>query len=338
MTGPAVSVAMTSYNGARYLREQLDSIARQSVLPVELVIGDDGSNDDSVAIAQDFGRTAPFPVMVERNVRQLGYRANFMATAARCRGDLIAFSDQDDIWQAEKIATMASVFDDPGVLLAFHNARIVDDRGVGSGLLYDAGRQRAAIASGGPDPYPFSLGFTQVYRRRLHAFDDLWPRSADHVKPGERLAHDQWFFFLAQALGRVAFVDAPLVDYRQHDANVFGAPKVGVPASRFAFQADPDGARAAAAAARAEVARAVAARCAGVEQAAVLAAADCYGRLTTRLTHWNRTVSAPGFLTRLAALSANLRDGYFGSDPWRFRASWIVGDALRMLRGPSRPQ
>jgi hypothetical protein len=69
---------MATYNGARYIAEQLESFTRQTAIPSELVITDDGSTDDTLDIIDLFAARAPFPVRVERNVKRLGYRANFM--------------------------------------------------------------------------------------------------------------------------------------------------------------------------------------------------------------------------------------------------------------------
>jgi GT2 family glycosyltransferase len=67
---------MATYNGERHIKEQLDSLARQSLLPLELVVTDDGSTDATLAIVADFAQTAPFPVRVHRNVGRLGYVKN----------------------------------------------------------------------------------------------------------------------------------------------------------------------------------------------------------------------------------------------------------------------
>jgi glycosyltransferase involved in cell wall biosynthesis len=79
-----ISVALCTYNGGRFLREQLESLASQSVLPAELQVGDDGSTDNTLEIVEEFARTAPFPVGIARNERQLGYGENFIQTARRC--------------------------------------------------------------------------------------------------------------------------------------------------------------------------------------------------------------------------------------------------------------
>src|SRR6478609_12105203 len=105
---PTVSVAMATYNGAKFLQAQLDSLAAQTQLPDELVVGDDGSSDDTLAILEAFAASAPFPVRVDRNETRPDYGDNFMRTALRCTGDYIAFCDQDDVWLPEKIERCAA--------------------------------------------------------------------------------------------------------------------------------------------------------------------------------------------------------------------------------------
>src|SRR5690349_6672659 len=71
-----VSIAMATYNGARYIGEQLDDLARQTQPPAELVVSDDSSSDGTLAIVERFASKAPFPVRIHSNPRRLGYREN----------------------------------------------------------------------------------------------------------------------------------------------------------------------------------------------------------------------------------------------------------------------
>ncbi|HZD75966.1 MAG TPA: glycosyltransferase, partial [Acidobacteriaceae bacterium] len=89
MSGTAISVAMPTYNGERFLREQLDSLVRQTLLPVELVVCDDGSTDSTVEILRRFVTSAPFPVRLYQNDTRLGPGFNFLSALARCAGDLV---------------------------------------------------------------------------------------------------------------------------------------------------------------------------------------------------------------------------------------------------------
>lgn len=98
-----LSVALCTYNGARYLREQLDSIALQTRQPDEMVVCDDRSSDGSVEIVEAFAADAPFPVRLCVNEEGLGATKNFERAMGLCEGDYIALSDQDDVWLPNKL-------------------------------------------------------------------------------------------------------------------------------------------------------------------------------------------------------------------------------------------
>jgi glycosyltransferase involved in cell wall biosynthesis len=213
---------MATFNGGRFLKKQLETLARQTTLPAELVISDDGSTDETIAIAQAFAEVAPFPVHIRQNSTRTGYRTNFMNAALLCTSDLIAFCDQDDLWHEQKLAAVVEAFHDTSVLLVHHNAQIIDANEAPIGLLL---QPDAHIAVSDPltiDPWVFALGFCQVFRRTLLDFSSLREQSIDFYFPQEHLAHDQWFFFLASVLGRIVYLPRDLVDYRQHGGNAYG--------------------------------------------------------------------------------------------------------------------
>ena len=98
------SVALCSYNGAKFILEQLDSIAAQTRTPDELVICDDGSCDATIAEVANFASRASFPVRVHVNEAVLGPTKNFERAIALSGGDVIALCDQDDVWHSDKLA------------------------------------------------------------------------------------------------------------------------------------------------------------------------------------------------------------------------------------------
>jgi glycosyltransferase involved in cell wall biosynthesis len=213
---------MATFNGARYIRQQLDSLAAQTHLPSELIVTDDGSTDDTLKILEDFASRSLFRVLVHRNEARLGYRANFLHATTLCKSDLIAFSDQDDIWDRRKIEKCMPLFDNPNVLLAYHNALIITAEGRTVRSLDDWVVPNLINPPMSVGPWPFVKGFTQIFRRSVPLLPELWEMSVDW-NTRQRMAHDQWFFFLSSALGSIAYVNEPLVLYRQHDANVVGA-------------------------------------------------------------------------------------------------------------------
>jgi len=108
MTNVPISIAMATYNGESFLAEQLDNLAKQTLKPLELVVCDDGSTDDTVAILEGFAALAPFPVSIHRNGTRLGHTENFLKAANLCSGKWIGFCDQDDVWLPNKLEVVAS--------------------------------------------------------------------------------------------------------------------------------------------------------------------------------------------------------------------------------------
>jgi glycosyltransferase involved in cell wall biosynthesis len=219
-----VSVVLCSHNGARYIGEQVASILRQVPQPTELVLGDDASSDETVAIVEQLARAAGVAVVVRRHDPALGVRANFADALAHASGDLIALSDQDDIWHEGKLAALTAAFDaDPGLLLAHSDARLVDAAGEPLGptllqALEATPGERAGLERG--DAFATLLrrnlvtGATVMIRRRL--LDQATPFASSWV-------HDEWLAAIAAATGNLRLLSVALIDYRQHDANQIGA-------------------------------------------------------------------------------------------------------------------
>jgi glycosyltransferase involved in cell wall biosynthesis len=217
---------MTTYQGERHLKAQLHSLAEQDLLPLEVQIGDDGSSDGTEDIVRAFAIKAPFPVHFTRNENTLGYGENFLRTALRCRGDWIAFCDQDDIWSTVKLSRVAEAIGaaPPSVMLIAHNARIVDEHGrsLDSALL-----ERLPDRVHRPFALPATwlcAGFRQVFRRTLMTDFDINNRigtvNGQQQDGGfDSLPHDSWIPFLANMTGQIRTLSADLVDYRRHGSN-----------------------------------------------------------------------------------------------------------------------
>jgi glycosyltransferase involved in cell wall biosynthesis len=234
-----VSVAMATYNGAAFLESQLASIAEQSRLPIELVVSDDGSDDDTVRIAERFAPQAPFAVHVSRNTARLGFAGNFLQAARLCRGDLIAWSDQDDVWMGEKLARCVEEFEsDSEVRLVVHSRQIGMQtrrghplaRGGPNDRLSSVARRRAVFTPGSLPLWFSAPGMASVIDRRVVEIGD----SLAVELPGnfEEYGHDTWTAFLAAAVGKTVFLPDVLARYRIHGGNVFGVAEHSSSAAR----------------------------------------------------------------------------------------------------------
>jgi glycosyltransferase involved in cell wall biosynthesis len=223
-----ISIAMATYNGEAYIREQLDSLANQTLLPKELIVCDDGSTDRTLEIVEQWSKTAaPFPVYIFRNEERLGFADNFLQAASYCEGDLIAFCDQDDVWLSKKLQYCLAMFtDEPELMLLSHNAWVTDEKLSRLKLL--SSRKTCIYARGDFQPLANPLmGFTQVFRKEL-VHDIPWntrPNAEEYVlskTPGCLMPHDCWTAIVASSLGKVMVSDMVLVSYRQHGKNAVG--------------------------------------------------------------------------------------------------------------------
>jgi glycosyltransferase involved in cell wall biosynthesis len=212
-----ISIAMATYNGERYIQEQLDSLARQTLFPAELVVTDDGSTDRTLSILEAFSAGAPFPVRIFRNSTRLGYEDNFLKAASLCTGDLLAFCDQDDIWLEQKLSLCSKYFSDPRIEGVLHSGQTLLHTGE-RGKLHPNFPRTKVWEAGEFDPFSGVPGYAIVIRR------DLLDLVDNTVRPMRLKSHDNWSWLLASSAGRVVTLAEVLVLYRQHGANVFGVP------------------------------------------------------------------------------------------------------------------
>jgi glycosyltransferase involved in cell wall biosynthesis len=226
MTRLSLSVALCTYNGARFLSEQLQSIGLQSRPPDELIVCDDRSSDSTVAVIKSFALEVPFPVRLEVNPTNLGSTKNFELAISRCRGDVIVLSDQDDIWQRDKLAQMERVLlQSPSVGAVFSDADVVDEQLIPLGYrLWDR------------------YGFTKSRQRHLLAGRALQVLLDQNAVTGATLAfrswlkewvlpipacwmHDAWIATVTAAVSDMSLIVEPLIQYRQHAQNQVGGRK-----------------------------------------------------------------------------------------------------------------
>jgi glycosyltransferase involved in cell wall biosynthesis len=330
---------MATHNGSRHIKAQLESLAAQEYLPSELVVTDDMSTDRTIEMIEEFALTAPFPVRIHQNKLRLGFKANFMLAASLCRSELIAFSDQDDVWYPQKIAATVEPFTDSEVLLVHHNADVLSEH---NSYIDTLSRRTTGLSIYLPLSFPWAQarGFTQVQRRSLLRFSDLWSLSFDEEgRERERLSHDIWFFFLASVFGRVGYVHSPLAAYRRHDRNLSGWRRErllpGAANSMFTNYAERYARYAEGAEARGKVLEAAKARLEGAWQCRAAAAEQRYKRLSRLLQSRRALYTAQSAPNRLRIFYALYRSGGY-QDQWGLgRKSLIKDFCLGVVLAPS---
>jgi glycosyltransferase involved in cell wall biosynthesis len=220
-----VSVALCTYNGARFLPAQLDSLAAQTRLPDELVVGDDDSTDATLELLDAFaaGAGSAIRILVRRNAANVGYVANFDATLRRTEGDVVFLCDQDDVWHPEKIARMCAEFESrPRLGLLHTDARLVDAAGrdLGYGLFEALEMTPVEIAA-----EHAGRAFDVLLRRNTvtGATAAIRREALLQALPvADGWVHDEWLALRTALEWDVDCLDWASIDYRQHGGNQIG--------------------------------------------------------------------------------------------------------------------
>jgi glycosyltransferase involved in cell wall biosynthesis len=229
-----ISIALCTYNGERFLNDQLNSFCSQSRLPDELIICDDGSQDRTVQLIHNFIKKSPFPVMFYKNERRLGYGKNFERTISLCKGDIIALSDQDDVWSHNRLARFAQIFlNDPTVGYAFCDAAVVDDKLQNLNYtlwdVYMVSKKKRKYLPGeftkillgkmGPIAGCLLVIQSDIIRYAL-PLPDLW-------------VHDDWIPFAGSLFSSVVMIPDLLNKYRLHSQQTCGLVQKKTSRSRY---------------------------------------------------------------------------------------------------------
>jgi len=217
INAPTVSVAIATYNGARYIREQLVSIARQTVLPFELILCDDVSTDNTVEIAEQFSKDTSFAVKVFRNHANLGYAQNFNKALQLCSGDIVFLCDQDDVWLPIKIESVLKCFEThPRAVLVIHDLEFCSES------LEPIGQTKLErISMGGNIQRDYVVGMATAIRG-----DFL--RQCLPIPDQHGVSHDRWLHDCAFAVGGKFVFNEVLALYRRHSQNTTASKAVNV--------------------------------------------------------------------------------------------------------------
>jgi glycosyltransferase involved in cell wall biosynthesis len=217
-----ISVALCTYNGERFLARQLASIQQQTKTPFEVVVCDDCSTDGTLQILREFAASASFPMRVTSNEHNIGFVANFERAIGLCEGDLIALSDQDDIWYPTRLERSQQEFAaHPEAGLVFSDAEVMNDQDelTGTRLWTNygfTGERKQRLLQGdytvlvGPR---FVTGATVMFRSRLRA---------NCLPVGSGWLHDEWIVANAAAVTELRAIETPLIRYRQHASQQVG--------------------------------------------------------------------------------------------------------------------
>jgi glycosyltransferase involved in cell wall biosynthesis len=212
---PLVSVAMATYNGEKYITEQLRSIIDQSFKNIEIIITDDASSDNTVSVIKDFQQQYGF-IKLYSNAINSGVTKTFENSFKNCTGNFIAIADQDDIWELHKIETLVNTIGHEDAV--YSNSELVDKNGRPLQQLFSSLMHLQSYYSGAP----FLMGNCVPGHTIL-----MKAVFANSILPlPNTIMFDRWISFCAAANNGIKYVDDPLVKYRQHESNTIGTGKL----------------------------------------------------------------------------------------------------------------
>lgn len=212
---PLISVVIATYNGEKYIDKQIESILQQTHPNLEIIVVDDCSTDNTLNILKQYA-VKDSRIKIYRNDSNLGYVKNFEKGLQLATGDFIAPSDQDDVWLPNKLEVLLNNIDKHDIV--YCNSELIDSTGN-------------------------SLHKKLSDIKRLLSFDDCLTYAIGNTAAGHAMLirkalvqkcfpfpvmipHDYWLGFVATCSKPLKYIETPLVLYRQHTQNVFGAVKV----------------------------------------------------------------------------------------------------------------
>lgn len=213
-----VSIVLATYNGERYLKEQLDSIIQQMLEPDELIISDDGSTDKTFDIIKSYLKDNRC-VFIQGP--QKGYAQNFLYGLSKSQGDIILFSDQDDIWMNNKIEYIRNFFErNPNQWLVCHDMYLATNNEINNNNYSQKSFNMRKRKNG----YLYNMLFNGYYGCCMGITKEF----KDHIFPfpSNVIQHDQWISIIAEFFHRASFVDEPLIVHRLHERNISHAGSI----------------------------------------------------------------------------------------------------------------
>lgn len=209
-----VSVAMATYNGEKYIHQQIDSILAQSYQNFEIIIHDDCSNDQTVAIIQEYIKKDR-RIKFKRNDANLGFAKNFESIIAECNGEYIAFCDQDDIWTEDHLEVLFELIKDNNVSCG--NAILIDENGSFLGFTMQN-------VTGMSENIPKERLKYRLFYDNFAQGTAMMARRDFCMKylpvPHEIKYHDYWLALIASLSNSVVYTNKIVLNYRQHGNNV----------------------------------------------------------------------------------------------------------------------
>lgn len=218
------SVALCTYNGEKYIREQIDSILEQSLKVDEIVVCDDGSTDKTLSILAEFENKFPDIFKIHINEKNLRSVKNFEKTISLCTGEIIFLSDQDDVWENDKVKIFSDFFEDnQNVDVVCSNGFIIDENSLQQNLytVWDVPR----FLSENKKEINYFKIFATIGNFATGASMAIRKSFINQVLPFptvQGLHHDEWIALVSSEKKKFAFINEKLFSYRIHSEQQVG--------------------------------------------------------------------------------------------------------------------
>lgn len=206
----SISVAMATYNGEKYISEQIDSILKQLREDDELIISDDNSSDNTKNIIKEYLCSDNRIKLIDGPCK--GVIKNFENAISKCSNEYIFLCDQDDIWCDNKVEKILSSFIELNADLILHNAKILHNEKILDETFFNKRGVKKGIKNNIiKNSY---IGCCMAFKSKLKGLFLPFPEKIP--------MHDQWIGIICEKYGNIEFIDEPLIIYRRHDNNASG--------------------------------------------------------------------------------------------------------------------
>lgn len=213
-----ISIAMATYNGAKYIKEQIDSILNQTIQDFELVICDDCSSDQTYDILQGYAQK-DHRISIYQNSQNLGFKKNFEKALSLCSGDYIALSDQDDIWMENHLELLFQAIQNKP--LACGNSTFINKDGNLIGMTLKYQEALDYIPQNDKDKSLSIFLFRNPYQGASMMINKRLMNAALPI-PDSVNYHDTWLASFACFCGGLVYIEKPILKYRRLPNSITG--------------------------------------------------------------------------------------------------------------------
>ena len=221
---PKISVALCTYNGEKYLPEQLDSIISQSFPPYEIIIVDDGSSDDTLSVLKQYSMKYQ-NIHVFCNEERLGFIGNFSLAVSKTHGDYVALADQDDIWTNNHLEALLHGIGHNAICVG--DAIMIDSEGKETGERYSDIKKNYFIPTNSVSKAYRIVYNLNPYQGASMLIDRNWVETYLPI-PEEAGFHDTFLAGCASLTKGLAVIPDIINRYRMHEGQVTTTWKISV--------------------------------------------------------------------------------------------------------------